>query len=380
MAGQRCSFCGKLRDQVDYLVAGPDDLAICDECAELAGRVAREGLSASGNDLLLVGVSRVVTNDRRLGGPLGVVESAAIAVKAGRISWIGPERELPRRYADLPRRECGGRAVVPGMVDASTRLLAGPDDGAISAATDFAGRMLARGTTALGLEVGGSTDPSNEARWLGAAGRFAERTPSTVSITWRLSSQEMARVAGPAASRVAGFVAVACSGRSDGEPHRLARAAAPLRVRLRTCGQEGCRCWDGLEPATADGPGSLETAAIPVLDPGDLLAARSVERIVADERAFALASASRASGRRVEGMAHLLAIAVDIAGMPFEVALWGATRGGALAIGDPERGRLRLGAPADLVIVDGANPAAILDRPDGDIAWRVVLDGAILPR
>lgn len=380
MAGQRCSFCGKPRDQVDYLVAGPDDLAICDECADLAGRVAREGMRASGDDLLLVGVSTAVTNDRRVEGPLGVVENAAIAVKAGRISWIGPERELPRRYSALPRHDCGGRAVVPGMIDASTRLLDDHDEGAVSAAAGFAGRMLARGTTGLGLEVGGTADPAAEARWLTAAGRLAERAPSTVSITWRVSSPELARVAGPAASRVAGFAAIACEGLADGRAGRLARAVAPLATRLRTCARSACRCWEGVEPVTADGPQALDTGGIPILTAEDLVAGRFTERIVSDERAFALASWSRVSARRLEGMAHLVALAVDLAGMPFEVALWGVTRGGALAIGDPERGRLRLGAPGDILVIDGARPSAILDRPDGDIAWRVVLGGAFIPR
>lgn len=37
-AGDRCSFCGKPRDQVAWLVAGQKDVFICDECVRLAAQ------------------------------------------------------------------------------------------------------------------------------------------------------------------------------------------------------------------------------------------------------------------------------------------------------------------------------------------------------
>jgi hypothetical protein len=38
----RCSFCGKAQDQVN-LVAGPNALFICDECAHLSLKIFSEG-------------------------------------------------------------------------------------------------------------------------------------------------------------------------------------------------------------------------------------------------------------------------------------------------------------------------------------------------
>jgi ATP-dependent Clp protease ATP-binding subunit ClpX len=37
-AEDRCSFCGKRRDQVAWLVAGQNQVFICDECVRLASQ------------------------------------------------------------------------------------------------------------------------------------------------------------------------------------------------------------------------------------------------------------------------------------------------------------------------------------------------------
>ncbi|MEL6309591.1 MAG: ClpX C4-type zinc finger protein, partial [Chloroflexota bacterium] len=33
--GHRCSFCGRTHDEVDRLIAGPDNVFICNYCVEL---------------------------------------------------------------------------------------------------------------------------------------------------------------------------------------------------------------------------------------------------------------------------------------------------------------------------------------------------------
>ncbi len=380
MPGPTCSFCGKSRERADYLVAGPGGVSICDQCAELASRVAREALGSAGNDLLLTGIARAVTNDRRLGGLLGVIEAPAIAIREGRISWIGAESDLPRRYRDLPEHDCGGRSVVPGFIDASTRLLSGPEETHIASALEFSARMLARGTTAMGLHVGGTSDPEAEAQLIAAAGSLGSRSPSTVAITWTVAGPEVARVVAPAASRIAGYAEITCGG--DEQAANLAKRVAPMKPRLRTCDHPACRCWVGFEPATAVGRKVLGSAAIPLLRVAgpERFASDLIGRIESEGRALALASESSLDGFRTEGVPFLIHAAVDGAGMSFEVALWAATRGGALAIGDQERGRIRLGAHADLVVLDTSDPSTILDKPDGDQAETVVVAGAIAPR
>ena len=40
----RCSFCGKTQEQVRKLIAGPNDIYICDECVELCAEIVDEKL------------------------------------------------------------------------------------------------------------------------------------------------------------------------------------------------------------------------------------------------------------------------------------------------------------------------------------------------
>ena len=40
----RCSFCGKTQDQVRKLIAGSNNVFICDECIELCGEILEEEL------------------------------------------------------------------------------------------------------------------------------------------------------------------------------------------------------------------------------------------------------------------------------------------------------------------------------------------------
>ena len=38
----RCSFCGKTQDQVRKLIAGSNDVYICDDCIELCAEILEE--------------------------------------------------------------------------------------------------------------------------------------------------------------------------------------------------------------------------------------------------------------------------------------------------------------------------------------------------
>lgn len=52
---------------------------------------------------------------------LGIVEPGAIAVRAGRVAWVGKDGDLPA--SDAPVTDCGGRWVTPGLVDCHTHLV-----------------------------------------------------------------------------------------------------------------------------------------------------------------------------------------------------------------------------------------------------------------
>ncbi len=55
----------------------------------------------------------------------GLIPDAAIAIKAGRIVWVGPVADLPADLASQPRQDLGGRLVTPGLIDCHTHLVFG---------------------------------------------------------------------------------------------------------------------------------------------------------------------------------------------------------------------------------------------------------------
>jgi imidazolonepropionase len=93
-------------------------------------------------DFLLTGAGQLVTCDPELGeGPLGVVGQGVVAAAAGTVVYAGPRAGLPdlEVAADAVRMDAGGRAVLPGLVDAHTHLVFAGDR-----ADEFAARL--RGT------------------------------------------------------------------------------------------------------------------------------------------------------------------------------------------------------------------------------------------
>lgn len=92
-------------------------------------------------DFLLTGAGQLVTAAGDAGpaeARLGVVERGAVAARDGTVVFAGPEADLPelRLARDAVRIDAGGRAVVPGLVDAHTHLVFAGDR-----ADEFAARL-----------------------------------------------------------------------------------------------------------------------------------------------------------------------------------------------------------------------------------------------
>ncbi len=84
-------------------------------------------------------------------GNAHVISDAAMAWdSSGRISWVGPQRNLPEAYAPAERIDAGGRLVIPGLVDCHTHLaFAG------WRADEFVQRSLGRGYLEISRSGGG---------------------------------------------------------------------------------------------------------------------------------------------------------------------------------------------------------------------------------
>ena len=61
-----------------------------------------------GGDLLVRGIGELATNDNAHPGTLGVIETAAMAMRDGRVVWTGPETDLPAGLGDLPEQPAVG--------------------------------------------------------------------------------------------------------------------------------------------------------------------------------------------------------------------------------------------------------------------------------
>jgi 5-methylthioadenosine/S-adenosylhomocysteine deaminase len=61
----------------------------------------------------------VVTVDAQM----RVIERAGVAIRAGRIAWVGPMDELPAEQAVLPRLALPGRVLTPGFVNVHTHAI-----------------------------------------------------------------------------------------------------------------------------------------------------------------------------------------------------------------------------------------------------------------
>jgi imidazolonepropionase len=171
-------------------------------------------------DLLLTGVGELVTNDPERQGLLGLVAGAAVAVKGGRVAWVGPESDVLREFRELPELDCAGRAVIPGFVDCHTHLVFGGDRAdefarrlrgesygeimaagggiqrtvtatratdtstLLDAAVRRAQRMLETGTTTVEVKSGYGLDVATELRMLEVANSISEYVPVDVVTTF----------------------------------------------------------------------------------------------------------------------------------------------------------------------------------------------------
>jgi imidazolonepropionase len=64
---------------------------------------------------------------REGGAPYGAIEKAALAVKDGRIAWLGPVAELPGYFAKIAMEHvhCSGEWITPGLIDCHTHVIFG---------------------------------------------------------------------------------------------------------------------------------------------------------------------------------------------------------------------------------------------------------------
>jgi imidazolonepropionase len=383
---------------------------------------------------LVTGIAELVTNDPGAGpGVLGLVPDAAVVVEDGRVAWVGPAAAAP----DADRRvDAGGRAVLPGFVDSHAHLVfAGdraaefearmsgePYDGGGIASTVRATRAAgddelrarlrglvaqarAQGTTTLEVKGGYGLTVADEARSLRLAG---EVTAETTFLGAHVVPPEfagrtddyVALVTGPmlaACAPLARWVDVFCEPASPhafgGDAARavlLAGRAAGLGLRVHAnqlSAGPGVQLAVELGAASADHCTHLTAADVDALASGSTVATllpgvefstRSpypdARRLLDAGVTVALASDCNPGSCFTSSLPFCIALAVRETGMTPAEAVRAATAGGAAALRRDDVGTLRVGARADLVVLDAPSYRHLAYRPGVPLARPLELD------
>lgn len=358
---------------------------------------------------------------------------AGLVVEAGRVVWIGDAARTP---AADHRVDVAGAAVIPGFVDSHTHLVFAGDRSAefearmggrpytaggirttvaaTRAATDdeLAALLAARtaelrrqGTTTVEVKSGYSLDVAGEARSLRLARTVTAETTflgaHVVPAGWdadaylALVTGEMLTACAPHAR----WVDVFCErGAFDADQSRAvlqAGAAAGLlpRVHANQLGHgPGVQLACELDAAAADHCTYLTDTDVAALADSGVVAGLlpgvefSTRHPYPDGRRLldagvrvALATDCNPGTSYTSSMPFCIALAVRELGLTPLEALHAATQGGAWSLRREDVGHLRLGARADLVVLDAPSHVHLSYRPGVPLVSRVA-SGAVPSR
>jgi imidazolonepropionase len=378
--------------------------------------------------LLVDGIGRLVTWDDEQ----PVLADAALLCDDGVVRWTGRSSAAP---AADERLDAGGRCVVPGLVDAHTHLVFAGDrsaefaarlagepyaaggirttvtatraasfDALLDRAQRLATEALRSGTTTIEVKSGYGLDVETERRLLDVAARL---TPHRTFLGAHVVPDGVDRrsyvdlVRGPmldAVADVATAIDVFCEdGAFDGEECRevLVAGAArglDLHVHANQLGPgPGVQLAASLGAASADhcthlcddDVAALEGAGVvAVLVPGAEFSTRSAyapaRRLVDAGVTVALASDCNPGTSYTTSLPFVVALACRELRLTPAEALRAVTLGGAAALRRDDVGHLRVGARADLVVLEAPHEVHLAYRPGVDLVRTVVRGGRVV--
>ncbi len=385
--------------------------------------------------LAISNIGELTTNDARHGdGALGRLHDACLVVEGGLVAWVGPSSGAPAADDAIDAR---GGAVIPGFVDSHTHLvfagdradefearMAGApfDGGGIlrtvastrAASTDDLERdarqrlaeMLASGTTTVeaksgyDLTVGGerrllevSASLTEEVTWLGAHAVPPELAGRRDDYVGELSGSMLERCA-PVARWADAFCDPVGFSVEECRTVLSAARAAGLGIRLHAdqtadmggaelAAELGAASVDHCTFCTAKGASMLADAdVVATLVPAAEFCTRSpyadARQLLDAGVTVALATDCNPGTSFVTSMPFVIALAVRELGMTADEALYAATRGGATALRRDDVGRLCVGLPADLVVLDAPAASHLAYRPGTALARHVLRRGEVV--
>ncbi len=381
--------------------------------------------------ILVNGIAELVTNDPEVDGtPLGIRTDAAVVVEDGTIAWVGRAGDAP---AADEVRDVGGRAVLPGFVDSHTHAvfagdraaefaarLAGAcyDGGGIGSTVDATRaasddelrrglavrieEMRAQGTTTVEVKSGYGLTVADEQRLLRVARTVTDETTflgahvvpagSARADYLALVTGEMLEACAPYARWVDVFCEPGSAHAFDADEARAVLSAGRERgLGLRVHGNQlgpgpGVQLAVEFGAASVDHCTYLDDADVDALASGDTVATllpgvefstRSpypdARRLLDTGVTVALATDCNPGTSYTSSMPFVIAMAVREMHMTPAQAVHAATAGGAQALRRTDVGHLRLGARADLVVLDAPSHLHLAYRPGVPIAHTLEL-------
>ncbi|HEX5533984.1 MAG TPA: imidazolonepropionase [Actinomycetales bacterium] len=377
---------------------------------------------------VVTGIGELVTNDPSAGeGPLGIVNDAALVVDDGRVTWVGPAADAPA--ADR-RVDVEGRAVLPGFVDSHSHLVfagersaefearmsGAPYDGGGIASTVKATRdadddtlrrrvvalldeMRAQGTTTVEIKSGYGLTVDDEARALRIA---RELTQETTFLGAHVVPPEYSGrvdeyvdlVTGPmleACAPYARWIDVFCEPGSphafDGDASRaVLQAGQEAGLELRVHGNQlsygpgvglavelGAASVDHCTFLTDEDVAALAgSSTVATLLPGVEFSTRQpypdARRLIDAGVTVALATDCNPGTCFTSSMPICIALAVREMRMTPVEAVWAATEGAAKSLRRADIGHLRVGARADLAVLEAPSYRHLAYRPGVPLA------------
>ncbi|MDX6197985.1 MAG: imidazolonepropionase [Actinomycetota bacterium] len=378
--------------------------------------------------LLVTGIGQLVSWEDEQ----PIREKAALVVEGGRVCWVGSSAVTP--VAD-ERIDVDGATVIPGFVDSHTHLIFGGDRaeefearlagepyaaGGINTtvaatralptpqlrvrATRLAAEALRSGTTTLEIKSGYGLTVEDELRSLEVA---ATLTPHRTFLGAHVvpagsdAASYVELVRGPmldACAGVATAIDAFCEeGAFDEEQCRAilsAGAARGLAVHVHAnqlgpgpgvqlAASLGALSADHCTHVSHDDVSALhDTDVVAVLVPVAEFSTRSAyapaRRLIDADVTVALATDCNPGTSFTTSMPFVISLACrELAMTPLE-ALRAATMGGAAALAQGDVGHLRVGASADLVVLDAPSYLHLAYRPGVDLIRQVLRRGELV--
>ncbi|MGH8927168.1 MAG: imidazolonepropionase, partial [Acidimicrobiia bacterium] len=332
----------------------------------------------------------------------GFVDPHTHLVFAGERSAEFAARVGGATYLDIQQAGGGIAATVRDTRAASSEDL-------LRLTLERAGTMLEHGTTTVEIKSGYGLDPETEIRCLEVARRVGETLPIDVATTFLGAHQvapefvadregyltQIEREMLPAASRLASYCDVFCDtgAFSVEEARRVLEAGRHYglkpRLHANQFGDTG-----GVELAAA--MGAISADHLEHVDRGQAraLAATGVVAVLCPTASWsvqapqapgpllwdsgvtvALATDCNPGTSFVGSMQLVIAVACLDMGLRLDEAVWSATRGGALALEEGEKGLVHPGSVADLLVLEAPSYRHLAYRPDANLVRTVIKQG-----